>query len=60
MREWLDEYGNFRFGKYKDESIDVIAIDDPNYLYWILETVDDIMDEDREVIEASLRVRKRK
>lgn len=54
MREWLDQNGNFRFGKYKDDSIDDIAIDDPNYLRWILETVEDIVEEDRAIIRSSL------
>lgn len=59
-REWLDGDGNFLFGKCKGESVEDIAREDPSYLRWILENVEDIDHEDRDVIEATLQFRKRR
>lgn len=56
-REWLDSGGYFIFGKYggpNPVSVEDVARTDPSYLRWILESVEDIHHEDRDVIETSL------
>lgn len=58
-REWLDSDGCFLFGKCKGESVEDVACNDPSYLRWILEKVEDIHHEDRDVIETALQYRKR-
>lgn len=62
-REWLDSGGYFIFGKYggpNPASVEDVARTDPSYLRWILENVEDIHHEDRDVIETSLQFRKRR
>lgn len=56
-REWLDVDGRFLFGKHEGESIERVRRDDPGYLRWIVETVEDICEGDREIIQAALRRR---
>lgn len=58
-KDWLDKSGRFLFGKHKGELLEEVADIAPHYLLWIMEEVDDISDEDREVIEAQLAYRKR-
>lgn len=55
-RDWLDDDGNFLFGKYgphggmSGDSAEDVAQDDPGYIRWILEEVVDISDEDHSVL----------
>lgn len=53
-RRWLDVDGSFLFGKHKGERVDLVAADDERYVRWCVENVEDMMDEDREAMEASL------
>lgn len=56
-REWLDSGAYFKFGKYGPPNpapVEDVAREDPSYLRWILENVDDIFHEDRDVIETAL------
>lgn len=55
-KDWLDSRGDFLFGKYKGESLEDIRETDPGYLRWIVEAVNDISDDDREIIETSLKL----
>jgi hypothetical protein len=59
-REWLDDNGDFLFGKHQGESVNTIAVEDPHYLSWILETAENIDHEDRDIIETALHFRVRK
>lgn len=57
-REWLDSDGCFVFGKYgppNPASVEDVAREDPSYLRWILENVEDIDHEDRDIIEVALQ-----
>lgn len=54
-KDWLASDGTFLFGKHEGDDVESVAADDPGYLRWILDTVDDISDGDREVIETALR-----
>lgn len=56
-KDWLDSKGDFLFGKYKGKSLEDVRDDDPGYLRWIIDTVEDISDEDQEIIETILRLR---
>lgn len=53
-REWLDVDGSFLFGKHEGETVERVCREDPGYLRWILETVENILDEDRMVIQAMM------
>lgn len=59
-REWLDDDGLFLFGKCQGYHVEDVARDDPGYLHWILENVEDIYHEDRDVIETAIQFRKRR
>ena len=39
------------FGKYKDKEINDVAIEDPNYIFWMLEN--DVMDIPEHIIELA-------
>lgn len=62
-RSWLDSEGRFLFGKHgptaglEGESIERVRREDPGYLRWIVECVEDICEEDRDIIAAALRRR---
>jgi len=53
-REWLDLDGNFLFGKHGGEDVNDVARKDPDYLRWILETVENMRDDDSETIQGAL------
>lgn len=59
-REWLNDDGLFLFGRCQGEHVEDVAREDPGYLRWILESVEDIHYEDRDVIETALKFRNRK
>jgi len=58
-KDWLSSDGSFLFGKYRFALVEDIARDDPGYLRWILDNVEDISDEDRIVIETTLQYSRR-
>ena len=59
-KSWLNDDGDFRFGKCQGDNVETVAREDPSYLCWILENVEDIHHEDRDVIETALNFRKRR
>lgn len=59
-REWLDRDGAFLFGKYQGENIEWVSYHDPGYLRWIVETVENIAEEDKDVIETMLQYGRRR
>jgi len=54
IREWLDSSGRLTIGKYKGSQAEDIASDDPSYIRWIIETVEDISEDDRNVLSQYL------
>lgn len=58
-REWLDQSGCFLFGKYKGELAEDIADTDPRYIRWIIDSIEDISEEDRELLQQYLSWRGR-
>ena len=54
-RPWLTDDGRFRFGKYRDEPAESVVRNDPSYIGWVLETVDNMVDDDRAILIALLR-----
>lgn len=59
-REWLDRDGAFLFGKHRGETVEKVSRDDSGYLRWVVETIEDIVEEDRDVIETMLQRRRRR
>lgn len=57
--DWLDSGGRFKFGKYRGSLAEDIATDDPQYVQWIVDTVEDISDDDREILSQLLAYRSR-
>jgi len=56
----IDDAGRLQFGKaHRNADINDIAADDPGYLYWMLNNVDDLTEDDREVIRVALQFAKR-
>ena len=56
----IDDAGRLQFGKaHRGSDINDIAADDPDYLHWMLDNVDDLTESDREVIRAALQFAKR-
>ena len=53
-REWLDRDGAFLFGKYKGEIVERVCLDDPGYINWIIDNVEDIVEEDLDMIKTQL------
>lgn len=58
-RVWLDFGGYFLFGKYRNGLAEDIAKDDPSYVKWIVNDVEDICEGDREILSQFLTYRKR-
>lgn len=57
LKQWLDPEGYFIFGKYGGSNrthIEDVASDDPGYLRWIVNSVEDISEEDRAIISGYL------
>lgn len=60
MGDLIDDAGRLQFGnKHRGSDVNDIAADDPNYLHWMLDNVDDLSEDDREVIRAALMFAKR-
>lgn len=59
-KRWLDDDGAFLFGKYKGTNVEEVAQDDPGYLSWLVNDVEDCDDSDREVVEMAIRWRSRR
>lgn len=59
-REWLDASGRFNFGKHEGELASDVAADDPAYIRWVVEDVENCPDEDRAVLHAYLANRGRR
>lgn len=56
----IDDTGCLQFGKaHRGSDINDIAADDPSYLHWMLNNVDDLSEDDREVIRVALQFAKR-
>lgn len=56
----IDDSGRLQFGRaHRNEDINDIAADDPSYLTWMLNNVDDLTESDREVIRVALQFAKR-
>lgn len=56
----IDDAGRLQLGHvHRGEDINDIAIDDPGYLHWMLNNVDDLTEEDREIIRVALIYAKR-
>lgn len=53
-RDWLDSTGRFLFGKYEGRTIEYVAMTDHSYIKWVVEAVEDISDEDREIMKSHL------
>lgn len=49
-KDWIDNDGRFLFGKHKGEYVDDVAEEDPGYLRWIVEEVEDVSEEDWDVL----------
>lgn len=58
-RRWLDNDGRFLIGKHKGELAEEVAVEDPSYVNWVVEEVEDIDDTDRETLDACLSFRDR-
>lgn len=58
-KTWLDDSGAFLFGKHEGELAEDVAKEDPGYIKWILQSVDDISEEDSTTLDALLRYRGR-
>lgn len=56
-RDWLDSGGRFKFGKYRGSLAEDIARDDPQYIQWIVDKVEDISEDDREILSQLLAYR---
>lgn len=55
MRQWIASDGTLMFGKHKGEMIERVVRDDPDYIRWIVESVEDIEDDEREILTTLLR-----
>ena len=58
-KPWLDSEGRFKLGKYGPQAgsrigqyVEDVAVEDPGYFGWILDNVDDIDPDDRDIVEA--------
>lgn len=54
-KDWISQAGTFLFGKYSGRTVGAVVADDPSYCRWIVETVENITDEDREMIATLLK-----
>lgn len=54
-RDWIDLQGRFIFGKYEGDLVENVASDDPSYVRWIINEVENISDVDRALLANHLR-----
>ena len=58
-RRWVDDDGTLLFGKHRGDLIEDVARDDASYLRWLVDTVEDMDESDRDAIAATLAYRHR-
>lgn len=54
-RDWISPDGAFLFGKYSGRSVSAVVADDPGYCRWVVESVENITDQDRQMIATLLK-----
>lgn len=59
QRPWLDDAGAFTIGKYKGQLAETIVKDNPAYIAWIVDNVENITDEERDLLSTMLKYRNR-
>lgn len=59
QKDWLNGEGRLLYGKHKGQLVEVVANDDPQYLQWIIDEVEDCSEEDRKVMSTLLAQRGR-
>jgi hypothetical protein len=59
-QDWIDSQVRFIFGKHKGTSVETVVDDDPSYVRWIVNEVENISDADRAVLRSYLRYGKSK
>ena len=52
---WLDAAGKFRWGKHVGQLAEDVAREDISYIAWICNSVEDIIEEDREILATWLK-----
>ncbi len=57
-RAWIGESGEFLFGKYQDDLAEDVARRDPAYVCWVVNEVENVSDEDRNILSLLLARRK--
>lgn len=58
-KRWLDDDGTLLHGKYAADLIEDVARLDPGYLRWLVDTVENLDEGDRDVINSTLAYRNR-
>lgn len=51
-KPWLDDSGRFLFGMYKGKLAEDVAKSDRGYVRWIVDSVEDCDEGDREILSA--------
>lgn len=59
MNRWIDDDGTLLRGKHRNELVEDVARDDPSWLRWAVDTVEDMDEGDRDVMTAALAYRHR-
>lgn len=57
--EWIDQQGRFIFGKHRGELVESVISEDPSYIRWIVNEVEDITEDDRDFLAQQLKYGRR-
>lgn len=55
---WLDSEGRLLIGKYKGQLAESVAISDYAYIRWIIDNIETMNEEDREILSSLLYYRR--
>lgn len=59
MKDWLDSSGRFLFGKHQGKLAEYVAQTDYAYVRWVVDNIEDISEEDREILASLLSFRRK-
>lgn len=53
-KDWTDDEGRFLFGKYRGYSAEHVVLEEPSYIKWIVEEVENVSESDRKYLKVLL------
>lgn len=58
IESWIDSEGRLLHGKHKGELAESVAVSDHSYIRWLVDNIENMNEEDREILSSLLYYRR--